>query len=66
MNLEELRSLDDLADCTALVTGGAGILGSELACALVGCNANVIILDRNQELAQKVIERFPKTWSVPC
>jgi len=60
MNLEELRSLYDFTDCTALVTGGAGVLGSEIACALVGCHANVVILDRDQELAQKVIERFPK------
>lgn len=60
MDLEKLRTLYDFTDCTALVTGGAGILGSELACALVGCNANVVILDRNQELAEKVIEHFPK------
>ena len=60
MNLEELQSLYDFTDCTALVTGGAGVLGSELACALVGCNANVVILDRDQELAQRVIERFPQ------
>lgn len=60
MNLEELQSLYDFTDCTALVTGGAGVLGSELACALMGCNANVVILDRDQELAQRVIERFPQ------
>jgi NAD(P)-dependent dehydrogenase (short-subunit alcohol dehydrogenase family) len=60
MNLEELTRLYDFSDYTALVTGGAGVLGSELACALVGCNANVVILDRDQELAQKAIERFPK------
>jgi NAD(P)-dependent dehydrogenase (short-subunit alcohol dehydrogenase family) len=60
MNLDELRTLYDFTDCTAVVTGGAGVLGSEIACALVGCNANVVILDRDQELAQKVIERFPK------
>jgi NAD(P)-dependent dehydrogenase (short-subunit alcohol dehydrogenase family) len=60
MNLEELASLYDLTDCTAVVTGGAGVLGSEIACALVGCHANVVILDRDQELAQKVIERFPQ------
>ena len=59
MNLEELRSLYDLSDCTVIVTGGAGVLGSEIACALVGFHANVVILDRDQELAQKVIERFP-------
>jgi NAD(P)-dependent dehydrogenase (short-subunit alcohol dehydrogenase family) len=60
MNLDELRSLYDFSDCTIAVTGGAGVLGSEIACALVGCNANVAILDRDMELAQKVIERFPK------
>ncbi|MFT3895409.1 MAG: SDR family NAD(P)-dependent oxidoreductase [Anaerolineales bacterium] len=60
MNLEELKSLYDLSDRTVLVTGGAGILGSEIACALVGCNANVVILDRDQTLAQQVIEQFPK------
>jgi NAD(P)-dependent dehydrogenase (short-subunit alcohol dehydrogenase family) len=60
MNLDELCSLYDFTDRTALVTGGAGGLGREIACALVGCNANVVILDRDQELAQTVIERFPK------
>ena len=60
MNLEELTSLYDFTDCTVVVTGGAGVLGSEIACALVGCNANVVLLDRDIELAKKVIERFPK------
>jgi NAD(P)-dependent dehydrogenase (short-subunit alcohol dehydrogenase family) len=60
MNLEELKSLYDFSNRTVLVTGGAGVLGGEIACALAGCNANVVILDRDQELAQKVIERFPK------
>jgi len=60
MNLDELQSLYDFTDRTVLVTGGAGVLGSEIACALVGCNANVVILDRDVELAKKVIERFPK------
>ena len=60
MNLEELTSLYDFSDRTVVVTGGAGVLGSEMACALVGLNANVVLLDRDQELAQKVIERFPK------
>ena len=60
MNLNELHSLYDFLDRTVLVTGGAGVLGREIACALVGCNANVVILDRDQELAQEVIERFPK------
>jgi len=60
MNLDELKTLYDFSDRTVVVTGGAGVLGSEIACALVGLNANVVLLDRDQELAQKVIERFPK------
>ena len=60
MNLEEIKSLYDFSNRTVVVTGGAGVLGSEMACALVGLNANVVILDRDQELAQKAIERFPK------
>lgn len=60
MNLDELHMMYDFSDRTVLVTGGAGVLGSEIACALVGLNANVVILDRDIELAQKAIERFPK------
>jgi len=60
MNIEELNALYDFSERTILVTGGAGVLGSEIACALVGMNANVVLLDRDQELAQKAIERFPR------
>jgi NAD(P)-dependent dehydrogenase (short-subunit alcohol dehydrogenase family) len=60
MDLEELTSLYDFSDRTVLVTGGAGVLGSEIACALVGMNANVVLLDRDMELAEKAIESFPK------
>ena len=60
MNLDELRSLYDFSEQTVVLTGGAGVLGSEIACALVGCNANVAILDRDINLAEKVIERIPK------
>jgi NAD(P)-dependent dehydrogenase (short-subunit alcohol dehydrogenase family) len=61
MNLEGMTAFYDFSDRTVLLTGGAGVLGGEIACALVGCNANVAILDRDQELAQGVIERFPKS-----
>jgi len=57
MNLVELFNFKDF---NVVITGGAGVLGGEIACALVGLNANVAILDRDQELAQKVIQRFPK------
>jgi NAD(P)-dependent dehydrogenase (short-subunit alcohol dehydrogenase family) len=61
MDLEELSLLYDFSGRTVVVTGGAGVLGREMACALVGLNANLVILDRDQKLAQEVIERFPKT-----
>src|SRR5574342_143576 len=60
MNRDELTAIYDFTGCTVVITGGAGVLGSEIACALVGLNANVVLLDRDQELAQKAIERFPK------
>ncbi len=60
MNLDELRAWYDFSEQTVVLTGGAGVLGGEIACALVGCNANVAILDRDTNLADKVIERAPK------
>jgi NAD(P)-dependent dehydrogenase (short-subunit alcohol dehydrogenase family) len=61
MNLEELTSLYDLSGRTALVTGGAGILASEMVRALAGCNANVIILGRRETPAKELIaEISPK------
>ncbi len=60
MNQEELTTLYDFSGRTVLVTGGAGVLGSEIAGALLGCNANVFLLDLDQELARKAIDRFPE------
>ncbi|MBI4789010.1 MAG: SDR family oxidoreductase [Chloroflexi bacterium] len=58
MNLSELSQMFDLTGKTVVVTGGAGILGGEIACALVGCNANVAIMDRDPALADRLIERL--------
>ncbi|MBI3163464.1 MAG: SDR family oxidoreductase [Chloroflexi bacterium] len=58
MNLEELKSLYDFSDRTILVTGGTGVLASEMVRALVGCNANVVILGRKAEAAKKLISEF--------
>jgi NAD(P)-dependent dehydrogenase (short-subunit alcohol dehydrogenase family) len=60
MNLDELRSLYDLAGRSVLITGGTGVLGREMAAALFGCNANLVILGRNADAAKKLIESFPK------
>ena len=58
MNLQELVQLYDMTGHTVVITGGAGILGSEMACALVGCRANVAILDRDQTLIEHLIHRI--------
>jgi len=54
MDLSELTHLYDFTGKTVVVTGGTGILGGELACALVGCGANVAILDRNLDPFQHI------------
>jgi len=58
MDLEELTQLYDFTGRTVVITGGAGILGGEMACALVGCGANVAILDRDPALADRLMDRL--------
>jgi NAD(P)-dependent dehydrogenase (short-subunit alcohol dehydrogenase family) len=58
MDLQELIKLYDFTGKTIVLTGGAGVLGGEMACALVGCNANVAILDRDMALAEKLLHRI--------
>ncbi len=58
MNLTELTKSYDFTGTTVVITGGAGILGGELACALAGCNANVAILDRDPKLADRLMVRL--------
>jgi len=41
-----------------VITGGAGVLGGEMACALVDCGANVAIIDRDQARAEQLVERM--------
>lgn len=45
MNLQELTAMYDFSGKTFAVTGGAGALGGDVVVALVGCGANVMILD---------------------
>jgi len=61
VNLQELTTLYNFKDRTIAITGGAGVLGGEMACALVGCGANVVILDRDTALAQRLVHRFEPT-----
>lgn len=58
MDLRELSKMYDLTGKTVVITGGAGILGGEIACGLVGCNANVVIMDRDPALADRLMARL--------
>lgn len=54
----ELNKMYDFSSKTIVITGGAGILGSEMADALQRCGANIVILDYNLEAAEKVVRRL--------
>jgi NAD(P)-dependent dehydrogenase (short-subunit alcohol dehydrogenase family) len=56
MDCSELNRLYDFSGQTIVITGGTGILGSEIASALVGCGANVAILDRYLDPAKHILE----------
>lgn len=58
MDLQTVTQWYDLAGRTVVITGGAGILGGEMACMLVGCGANVAILDRDPALADRLMDRL--------
>jgi NAD(P)-dependent dehydrogenase (short-subunit alcohol dehydrogenase family) len=51
----------DFSGRTAVITGGTGVLGAEMARALAGCGADVVLLGRNLGRAEQVIASFGKT-----
>jgi NAD(P)-dependent dehydrogenase (short-subunit alcohol dehydrogenase family) len=56
MNHAELLRLYDFTGRTVVLTGAMGIIGGHLACALVGCGANVVMLDRNLDPAKGLLD----------
>jgi NAD(P)-dependent dehydrogenase (short-subunit alcohol dehydrogenase family) len=46
----------DFTGRTIVVTGALGVIGAQLSRALVGCGANVVMLDRNLDPAPALIE----------
>ncbi|MBN1406279.1 MAG: SDR family oxidoreductase [Calditrichaceae bacterium] len=53
MDLKEITKIYDFTDKTVVVTGGNGVLGRDMVSALVGCAANVAILDRITQLPEE-------------
>ena len=58
MNLADIARMYDFNGHIIALTGGAGILGGEMACALAGLGANVVILDRDPALADRLMDRL--------
>lgn len=58
MDLAELTRMYDFSGRTVVVTGGTGVLGSEMVRALVGCGANVALLARNLDKADALISEL--------
>ncbi len=59
MNLAKLNTIYNFSGHTIVVTGGAGVLASEMVVALVGCHANVAVVDRDLVLADQLVKRLP-------
>ncbi len=57
-DLQTLTAMYDFSGKTLVITGGTGILGSDIACALAGCGAQVGILDLNLEPGKAVLARM--------
>jgi len=58
MDLQTVTQWYNFTGRTVVITGGAGILGGEMACILVGCGANVAILDRDPSLADRLMDHL--------
>jgi len=60
----DLASSCDLSGKVAVLTGGAGVLCSTMARALVACGARVAVLDINLEGAERVNAWLPDCGKV--
>ena len=58
MDSTELNRLYDFSGKTVVITGGTGVLASEMARALVGCGANVAILARRLPVAEELVKQM--------
>lgn len=58
MDFSEMRDFHDFTSKTALVTGGTGVLGGEMAVGLVGLGANVAVLAHRRGLSDEMRARL--------
>ncbi len=60
MSLEKLLRMYDFTGQTVVITGGTGVLGSEIAYALAACGAQLAILDLRLEPGEVLLDRLGK------
>ncbi|MFO7918287.1 MAG: SDR family oxidoreductase [Anaerolineae bacterium] len=58
MDVSQISELYDFTGRTALVTGGTGVLGGEMAVALVGLGANVAVLTHRRDIPDRTRARM--------
>ncbi|MFQ5614644.1 MAG: SDR family oxidoreductase, partial [Anaerolineae bacterium] len=56
MNLKELSQLYDFSGRSIVITGGTGVLGSEIARTLLDCGASVTLLARSPARAEPLVQ----------
>jgi NAD(P)-dependent dehydrogenase (short-subunit alcohol dehydrogenase family) len=61
MNLQTITAQYDFSGKTIAITGGGGVLCGDMARVLAGCNADIIILDRDMGLAEKTVQSLEGT-----
>lgn len=66
MNRQELAQWYDFTGRTAIITGGSGALGGEMAAALVELGANVAILSRRTELPDALRAALERGTGTHC
>ena len=64
------NNLFDLSEKVIVITGGGGVLGSEMALGLAAAGATIVVLGRTLEPLQKVVDRIKgaggKAMAVSC
>jgi NAD(P)-dependent dehydrogenase (short-subunit alcohol dehydrogenase family) len=58
--MSRVQNQYDFSGKTVMITGGTGVLGRAITSALLECNAQVVLLSRKPELAEKLVQGFEK------
>jgi NAD(P)-dependent dehydrogenase (short-subunit alcohol dehydrogenase family) len=61
MNLTDVTGLYDFSNKVIAITGGGGVLCGDMARALAGCNADIVVLDRDMGLAENTVKSLKGT-----